>query len=175
VTTDLAAARRYGLTPGEIRRSAAVLMQGVEVNDIWKPARVFDVNVWSTPETRTSLTSIRNLPIRTPSGRTVRLDEVADVRIGPAPNIIKRENVSRKIDVGANIEGRDLGSIIHDVEERIKEVELPPGYRLELIGESAERNAAARKLRLLAIAAAVMIFLLLQAAFGSCGSRPWRS
>jgi CzcA family heavy metal efflux pump len=167
VTTDLAAARRYGLTPGEIRRTAAVLMQGVEVNDIWKPARVFDVNVWSTPETRTSLTSIRNLPIRTPSGRTVRLDEVADVRIGPAPNIIKRENVSRKIDVGANIEGRDLGSIIHDVEERIKEVELPPGYRLELIGESAERKAAARKLRLLAIAAAVMIFLLLQAAFGS--------
>jgi CzcA family heavy metal efflux pump len=167
VTTDLAAARRYGLTPGEIRRAAAVLMQGVEVNDIWKPARVFDVNVWSTPETRTSLTSIRNLPIRTPSGRTVRLDEVANVRIGPAPNIIKRENVSRRIDVGANIEGRDLGSIIQDVENRIEQVELPPGYRLELIGESAERKAAARKLRLLALAAAAMIFLLLQAAFGS--------
>ena len=168
VETDLAAARRYGLSPGEIRRTAAVLMQGVEVNDIWKPARVFDVNVWSTPETRTSLTSIRNLPIRTPSGQIVRLDQVADVRVAPAPNIIKRENVSRKLDVGANLDGsRDLGSIINDVEERIEEIELPQGYRLELIGESAEREAAARKLRLLAIGAAIIIFLLLQAAFGS--------
>jgi CzcA family heavy metal efflux pump len=167
VETKLDAARRYGLTPGEIRRTAAVVMQGVEVNDIWKPARVFDVNVWSIPEVRQSVTSIENLPIRTPSGQFVRLEQVADVRIAPAPNIIRRENISRRIDVGANIEGRDLGSIISDVEKRIEDIQLPRGYRLELIGESAERAAAARKLRLLALAAALVIFLLLQAAFGS--------
>jgi Cu/Ag efflux pump CusA len=167
VETNLAAAARHGLKPGEIRRAAAVLMQGIEVNDIWQPARVYDVTVWSTPETRANLTAIRNLPIRTPSGRVVRLNEVADVRIAPAPNVIKRENVSRRIDVGANIEGRDLGSIVKDVEERVQALRFPIGYRVELIGESAERSAAQRRLRLYALAAALGILVLLQAAFGS--------
>jgi CzcA family heavy metal efflux pump len=168
VEVDLEAAARHGLKPGEIRRAAALLMQGIEVNDIWKPARVFDVSVWSTPETRASLTSIRNLPIRTPSGVTVQLEDVAEVRVEPTPNVIKREKVSRRIDVGANVGGdRDLGSIAADVEERLATVDFPLGYTSELVGESAERDAAQRRLRLFSLAAAVGIFLLLQASFGS--------
>ena len=168
VEVDLEAAGRHGLKPGEIRRAAAVLMQSIEVNDIWKPSRVFDVNVWSTPETRNSLTSIRNLPIRTPNGAIVRLEEVADVRVEPTPNVIKRENVSRRIDVGANVDGgSDLGSIAAEVEERLETVDFPLGYTAELVGESAERDAAQDRLRLYALAAAVVIFLLLQIAFGS--------
>jgi len=168
VEIDLEAAGRHGLKPGEIRRTAALLMQGIEVNDIWKPARVFDVTVWSTPETRNSLTSIQNLPIQTPSGKLVRLEDVADVRIEPTPNVIKREKVSRRIDVGANIRGdRDLGAIAKEVEERLATVDFPLGYTPELIGESAERDAAQSRLRLFALAAALVIFLLLQVAFGS--------
>jgi CzcA family heavy metal efflux pump len=168
VEVDLEAAGRHGLKPGEIRRAAALLMQGIEVNDIWKPARVFDVTVWSTPETRNSLTSIQNLPIQTPSGEIVRLEDVANVRVEPTPNVIKREKVSRRIDVGANITGdRDLGSIAKEVEERLAAVDFPLGYTPELIGESAERDAAQSRLRLFALAAAVGIFLLLQVAFGS--------
>ena len=168
VEVDLEAAARHGLKAGEIRRAAALLMQGIEVNDIWKPARVFDVSVWSTPETRASLTSIRNLPIHTPSGEVVRLEDVAKVRIEPTPNVIKREKVSRRIDVGANVSGdRDLGSIAEDVEERLATIDFPLGYAPELVGESAERDAAQRRLLLFALAAAVGIFLLLQAAFGS--------
>ncbi len=168
IETDLEAAAKHGLKPGEIRRAAAVLMQGIEVNDIWKPSRVFDVNVWSTPETRSSVTSIQNLPITTPSGEIVRLEDVANVRVAPTPNVIKREKVSRRIDVGANISGtRDLGSIAKEVEERLATVSFPLGYTPELIGESAERNAAQNTLRLFALAAAFVIFLLLHVAFGS--------
>ena len=65
VETKLRAARAHGLKPGDIRRAAATLTQGIEVNDIWRPARVFDVNVWSTPETRRSLSRHPALPIDT--------------------------------------------------------------------------------------------------------------
>ena len=167
VEVDVAAARRHGLKPGEVRRTAAAFVQGIEVNDIWGPARVFDVTVWSVPETRHSLTSLRNLPIDTPRGDLVRLGEVADVRVAPTPNVIKREDVSRSLDVGANLEGRDLGSAVRDVERRLEEVKFPHGYRAELLGESAEREAAQTRLWLLAVAAAIAIFLLLQVAFGS--------
>ena len=168
VEVDVGAASRHGLKPGEIRRVAAAMMQSIEVNDIWKPSRVFDVNVWSKPEARDSLTDVENLPIRTPSGETVRLQDVARVRIEPTPNVIKRENVSRRIDIGANLTGdRDLGSIAEEIEERLEAVDFPLGYSPELIGESAEREAAQRRLQLYALAAAVVIFLLLQVAFGS--------
>jgi CzcA family heavy metal efflux pump len=167
VETDLVAARRHGVKPGDVRRAAAALMQSIEVNDIWKPSRVFDVNVWSTPETRHSLTSIRELPIDTPGGGHVRLDDVAEVRIVPAPNVIKREAVSRRIDVTANVGDRDLGSIVADVQKRLQELELPRGYSVQLLGESAEREAAQGRLGLYGLAAAIAIFILLQVAFGS--------
>ena len=90
------------------------------------------------------------------------------MRVAPTPNVIKREKVSRRIDVGANVSGdRDLGSIAKEVEERLTTVDFPLGYTPELIGESAERDAAQGRLRLFALAAAVGIFLLLQVAFGS--------
>jgi Cu/Ag efflux pump CusA len=150
-----------------VRRAAATLVDGVEVNDLWRPARIVDVTVWSTPETRASPLSIAELPIDTPDGGTVRLGDVADIRVAPTPNVIKREAVSRRLDVGGNVQGRDLGSVVHDVEQRLEGVELPLGYRAELIGESAEREAAANRLRYVAIAALLVIFLLIQAAFGS--------
>ena len=167
VTTNLAAAGRHGLKPGDVRRAAAALLQGIEVNDIWRPTRVFDVNIWSKPEARTSLTSIRDLPVDTPSGPQVSLSDVADVRVAPTPNVIRREDVTRRIDVSADVGGRDLGSVVEDVERRLANVELPRGYAAEVLGESAEREAAQGRLRLYGLTAAVVIFALLQVAFGS--------
>lgn len=167
VETNLAAARRHGLKPGDIRRAAATLMQGVEVNDIWKHSRVFDVTVWSTPETRRSLSSIRALPIDTPAGGRVLLGEVADIRVAPTPNVIKHENISRRIDVSADIAGADLGAVVEDVKSALARVDFPRGYHAEVLGESAEREAAQNRLRLLGLAAAAAVFFLLVVAFGS--------
>ena len=167
ITVDVAQAARYGLKPGDVRRAAAIIFAGEEVTDIHRDNKVHDVMVWSTPESRHSLTSVQNLLLDTEEGGHVRLSEIADVRIGPAPNQIKRENASRRMDVQANVRGRDLGSVVRDVEERLEKVSLPLGYHAHLLGEAAERRAAQRNLLMAGAVAAVGIFLLLQAAFKS--------
>jgi CzcA family heavy metal efflux pump len=167
VKVDLAAAQSYGLKPGDVRRAAATLMSGEEVGDLFRDGKAYDVNVWSTPETRTSLTSILDLPIDTPSGGHVRLGDVADVQIAPAQSVIYRENDSRRIDVSTNVEGRDIGSVADDIEEALETIEFPLGYHAEVIGEYAERQAAQNRLFIFAIAAAVGVFLILLESFGN--------
>ena len=144
-------------------------------------ARAYDVHVWSTPETRHSLTDIRNLPIDTPGGGRVRLGDVAEVRIRPTPNVIHREDASRRIDVAANVEGRDLGSVVARRRDGSRRVDFPLGYHAELLGEAAERQGAQSRLLLVRRSPpAIAILLLLQAAFrelapgGAASSSPCR-
>jgi len=165
IEVDLAAAQRSGLKPGDVRRAAAFLLQGEEVGDIYWDGKTYDVNVWSTPETRNSLTDIRELLIDTPTGGHVRLADVADVRIVAAPNVIEREGQSRKIDVSANVRGRDLGSVVHDVEAALQTVDFPLEYHAELFGEYAERQAAQQNLLLAGSVAVIAIFFLLYTSF----------
>jgi CzcA family heavy metal efflux pump len=167
VRVDLAKAESVGLKPGDIRRAAATLVAGTEVSDIHIDGKVWDIMVWGTPETRNSLTSIRELLIDAPNGGHVRLEDVADISIDPTPNAIQREANSRRIDVSLNPSGRDLGAVVADVEDRLAAVDFPLEYHAELLGEYAERQAAQSQLLGLALAALIGIFLLLQAAFGS--------
>ena len=165
VKVDLDAAQRYGIKPGDVRRAAGVLLSGEEVGDLFWDGKAYDVNVWSTPETRNSLTSIRDLLIDTPSGRQVRLGDVAAVTIAPAASVIYRENDSRRIDVAADVHGRDIGTVTREAEERLKQVELPLGFHIEILGEYAERQAAEHHILIAALAAVVFIFFLLNVSF----------
>lgn len=167
VEVDLEQAQRYGLKPGDVRRAAGVLVAGEEVGDIFRGGKAYDVNVWSPPETRTSVTSISNLLLDTPTGDKARLRDVAEVRLVPTPNTIEHENTFRRLDVSANVKGRDLGSVAKDIEANLAAMEFPRGYHAELLGEYAEREAAQDRLLLVAIAAAIAILVLLQASFGS--------
>jgi Cu/Ag efflux pump CusA len=81
--------------------------------------------------------------------------------------VFHHEGLFRNIDVGANVEGRDLGSVVGDLERRLDDVQWPTEFRAELLGEFTERQAAAKRLNVFAIAAAVGIFLLLQASFAN--------
>ncbi len=167
IEVDLAKAQQYGLKPGDVRRAAAFLLQGEEVGDIFIGGKTYDVNVWSTPQTRHSLSDIQNLLIDTPNGGRVRLADVADIRIVPVPNVIEREGQSRKIDVSANVKGRDLGSVADDVEETLNKIEFPLGYHFEIKGEFAERQAAQRNLLMAGGVAVIAIFFLLYTSFGT--------
>ena len=167
VEVDLSAAEQYGLKPGDVRRAAATIMSGIEVSDIHRDGKVYDVMVWSVPEARSDLTSVRELLIDAPSGGHVALGEVASVRVVAAPNVIQREDNSRRIDVEANVRGRDLGSVVGDVERALAGVEFPLEYHAELLGEFAERQAAQRRMITIAVVAAAVIFGLLLASFGS--------
>jgi len=167
VEVDLAKAAVYGLKPGDVRRAASTMVAGEEVGDIFRDGKAYDVMVWSTPETRSNVASISDLPIDTPSGSVVRLGDIANVTIEPEPNVIERENGSRRIDVAANVSGRDLGSVVADVKKVLAGVQFDRGYHAELLGEYKERQDAQNRLFGLAIVAGIAILLLLQTAFAS--------
>jgi CzcA family heavy metal efflux pump len=167
VEVDLNRAAKYGLKPGDVRRAAATLVAGEEVGDVFRDGRVMGVVVWSVPATRNSSSSVANLPIDTPSGVKVRLGDVAKVDMLPNPNAVTREGGSRYIDVATNVEGRDLASVVRDIQQRLETVEVPQGYRFEMLGEYQEQQSAQRSLYTTAIIAAIAILLLLQASFHS--------
>jgi CzcA family heavy metal efflux pump len=167
VQVDLAKARHFGIKPGDVRRAAATLVAGEEVADIFRAGKAYDIQVWSTPRTRQSVTSVEDLLIDTPNGGHVRLGDVATVAVKPTPNVVERTNNSRRIDVGANVRGRDLGSVARQVDSSVKAIQFPRGYDAQVLGEYQERQAAQRRLMFFAIGAAIAILLLLQASFGS--------
>ncbi len=167
VKVDLVKAERYGLKPGDVRRAQAALMSSIEVGDIYTDLKAFDVAIWGKAYLRNDLTNLRELLIDTPGGGHVRLADVADIRIAPTPNEIKRENNSRRIDVLSNVKGRDLGSFVGELEQNLSQVEFPLGYHPELLGENAERQAAQRILILVGLVAVLAIFIILYTSFGS--------
>ena len=167
VEVDMAKAQQYGLKPGDVRRTAAYLMAGIETGDFFTANRIFDVTLMKPPSGRDSLTDLQNLLIDTPSGEQVRLADVARISIVPTPNAINREHMARRLNVEAEVKGRDLGSVIGDVERTLRQVEFPHGYHPELIGEYAERQAAQQRILVAGLAAMIVIYGLLRVSLGS--------
>ncbi len=167
VEVDLGKAQRYGLKPGDVRRAAATMLAGLEVGSLFEQQKVFQVVVWSTPDSRSSLTSIKNLLIDTPSGGHVRLQDVAQVRISPTPTVIERDEVSRRIDIGLNAHGRDPGAVAADIDHKLASTPMPLEYHAEVIGSYQTAETLHRRMFASGLAALVGIFLLLQAAFSS--------
>ena len=131
--------------------------------------KVYQVTVWGVPEVRGDLEAIRNCLIGTPSGGHVMLSEVADITIVPAPNIIKRESASRRIDVTCNVRDRDLGSVAVDIETEVRQVDFERGYHPEFLGEYAAQQASRRQMILMGILALAGIVVLIYSEF-----RAWR-
>ncbi len=167
VEVDLAKAQHYGIKPGDVRRAAATLLSGIQVGNLFEEQKVFEVVVWGTPETRHSLSSVRDLLIDTPGGRQVRLGDVAQVRIMPGVSIIRHDAVRRYLDVVADVQGRDLGAVAADIDSGLKQIQFPLEYHAEVLGDYAGQRATQTRLLILAIAAAIGVFFLLQAAYGS--------
>ena len=131
VKVDLEKAKQYAIKPGDVHRAVCRMVNGQEAGDIHIGNRTWDVHVWSIPEARQSVTNIKEMLVSTPNGQKIELQDVADVHIGPTPNGVYRENLKRKIDIGANVSGdRDLGSVYHDVEAAIAGINFPNEYSL---------------------------------------------
>ena len=113
------AAERFGLTPGHVRRAATTLLRGPKVGEVYRGAE--EVRRRRVGRARASAPTwrpCRICRIDTPTGGQVPLGDVADVLIVPAPNEIKREAASRRLDITCNVKGRDLGSVAREVEEQ---------------------------------------------------------
>jgi Cu/Ag efflux pump CusA len=167
IEVKLDAAKQYGIKPGDVRRAAACLISGFEVGYLFEDQKVFDVVVWGVPETRQSLDNIRNLLIEAPNGSRVQLKDVADVRIVPSPTVINRETVARYVDVAATVSGRAVPAVAAEIQNRINDIEFPLEYRAELSDGPTKRMEARQRAIVTTIAAAIGIFLILQACVGS--------
>lgn len=167
VEVDLAKAQQFGVKPGDVRRTAAYLLAGVEVGQLFYDQKIFEVVVWGTPEVRQDEAAIRNLLIDTPTGSQVRLEEVADVRRVDTPDVVEREGAFRRIDISASVEGRSRSAVAADVNEALSNMSFPLEFRAELLGTYAEKKAAENRLLWLGALAVLGMVLLLQAAFGS--------
>jgi len=168
IEVDLDKAQKVGVKPGDVRRTAAYLMAGEEAGDIHTGRSAYDVNVWTTPANRHSLTSVYNMPIYTPGGKPVALKEVANINIAPVPNAINRENQARRINIEADLkEGYDLAVAMDAVQDALDAVEFPLGYHPEVLGDYAERQSATQRIYWAGLAACLIIFFLLRASLGS--------
>ncbi len=161
------AAERFGLTPGQVRRAVTTLLRGMKVGEVYENQKKFDVVVWSTDKSRADLSALHDLRIDTPSGGQVPLKDVAEIGIVPAPNEVKREGGSRRIDVTCDAKGRDLGSVARDIETAVREMPFDRGYHPEFLGEYAARQASQQRLFSLGLVSLIGILLILYIDFQS--------
>ena len=167
VEVDLTAAETLGIKPGDVRRAAATLLAGIHVGSLFEEQKVFDVVVWSSPETRYNISSLQDLLIETPEGRPVRLGDVASVHLAPNPTVVRHEAVSRTMDVTAGVRGRGLGAVLADIERRIDGIAFPLEHHAEIMGDFDTQQAGKREFIVFAIAAAIGALLIAQASVRS--------
>jgi len=157
-----------GLTPGEVRRQAQTLVAGEKLGEIYRDQKAFDVALWGEPEIRGDQHALADLMIQTPVGAPVRLRDVADVVIVPAPNEIKREDGQRRLDVTLNIASdADLGAVARGVEAAVREVPFATGYHPEILGEYAALKESRSRLWTVGLACLFGILLLVWLEFRS--------
>lgn len=167
IEVDLAKAQQEGVKPGDVRRAAATVLQGIEVGYLFEQQKVFQVVVKGTPETRHSMSNVRNLLIDKPGGGQIRLSDVADVRLSPNQTVITHDDTSRRIDVVADIQGRSLGDVTADIQSAIRGMQFPVEYHAEIPKRFGEQQAAGDLMVWLAAAAAAGILVLLLTVLGS--------
>ena len=140
---------------------------GTTVGRIFDRATAFDLVVKFDPASQADFARLADLPIDTPNGGRVPVRLLADVRREVGPNMILRQNVQRRIVVSSNVAGRDLGSVVQDIQAAVAgEVAMPPGYRVEYGGQFESQQSASQRLLLLGIAVVAGVFMLLVLAFG---------
>jgi Cu/Ag efflux pump CusA len=167
IEVDLEKAAAVGLKAGDVRRDATSLLSGIQVGNLFEEQKVFEVVVWGTPEHRASLSSVQELLVETPSSGLIRLGDIATVRVAASPSVIEREGVMRYMDVTADVRGRDLGSVLADIDAHVANVPFDIEYHAEISSAAMVRQDAQLRLAAVVAGCAVLILLLLQAAFGA--------
>ena len=156
----------YGISIADFNTFVRVNMAGETVSQVYDNGSSFNLVVRAAEHDRCDMERIRDLMIDTPDGRKIPLANVAEVRSAMGPNTINRENVKRKIVISANASGRDLRSVVNDIQKRINsEIKLPEGYHVEYGGQFESEQNASRVLLLASLLSIVVIFLLLYMQF----------
>jgi cobalt-zinc-cadmium resistance protein CzcA len=160
----------YGLSVEAVNQAIAAGFAGAKTGQVFEKERRFDLVVRFQADFRANLDQVRQIFVPTPDGRQVPLDQLADVRLVSGPSQIQRDDAKRRILVGFNVRGRDVQSVVHDVQAQIgRQVHFKPGYYTTYGGQFENLATALQRLLIAVPIALLLIFVLLYATFGSFG------
>jgi Cu(I)/Ag(I) efflux system membrane protein CusA/SilA len=167
VDIDRAAAGRYGLNIADVQEIVSGAVGGDEVGQTVEGLARYPINVRYPREIRDSLEELRTLPVLTPSGQQITLATVATIRVADGPPMLKSENGRPTTWVYIDVRGRDLTSVVSDLQRAIaRNVRLSPGVSLAYSGQFEYLQHAIERLKLVVPATLMIIFLLLYVTFG---------
>ena len=159
---------KYGISLPQFNEFVTVNMAGEVVSQVYEQGKAFNLVVRADEDYRGTMERVKDLMIDDAQGQKVPLSYVADVVSAMGPNTINRENVKRKIVISANTSGRDLRSVVNDIQARVdQQIKLPEGYHIEYGGQFESEQAASRTLLLTSVMSIVVIFLLLYMQFNN--------
>lgn len=168
VNFDRDKARQHGVMIGEAAEHAELAMQGQTVTSIIDGNRLFDVVLRLDDEARQDKEAIGDIPFETLRGNVVPLGLFADIEDAKGPNLINRESVNRRIVVQANTQGRDVVSVVEDIQKLLNDkLELPPGYYVSYGGQFESQQQAQRNILILSVFSLLGMFLALYTHFRS--------
>ncbi|MFN4006424.1 MAG: CusA/CzcA family heavy metal efflux RND transporter [Chitinophagaceae bacterium] len=168
ITYDRAAIAQYQLNIADINRIVNTAFAGQSGGLVFEGEKRFDVVVRLGEQQRQNIDDIKNLLIPLPNGTQIPLHQLADVSIKNGPNQIQREDAKRRIVVGFNVRGRDVQSIVHEVQQKVEQqIKFPAGYYVTYGGTFENLNEAKQRLMIAVPVSLILIFILLFFAFGS--------
>lgn len=170
VKPDRRALSRYGLAVGDVMELVSEGLGGASAGQVINGNERYDIYVRLDERFRHDRETISDLRLQAPSGAWVRLGDVAEVTIASGPPQIRRDDVQRRVVIQANVQGRDMGSVVADIRQAIAEqVDLPTGYSVDIGGQFENQQRAQKRLSLVVPVSLGLIALLLYFAFGSVG------
>jgi Cu/Ag efflux pump CusA len=158
---------RYGLHTDDVAEAVETSFAGATVGRIFDRGAAFDLVVKFDPASSSDFERIGDLPIDTPAGGPVPIRALAEVRREEGANMILRENVQRRIVISCNVSGRDLGSVVREIQSTVGQaVPMPAGYRVEYGGQFESQQSASQRLSILFLGVIAGLFMMLVLAFG---------
>ena len=158
---------RYGLRVRDVAEAVETSFVGTTVGRVFDQGASFDLVVKLDADAQSNFDRLADLPIDTPTGARVPVRLLADVRRETGANMVLREDVQRRMVVQSNVAGRDLGSVVADIQAAVAQsVSLPEGYRVEYGGQFESQQSASERLLALGVVAVVGLFMLLVLALG---------
>jgi HAE1 family hydrophobic/amphiphilic exporter-1 len=169
IKIDRDRAARFGLTVNQVETAVQTATLGQVASRYREAGEEFDIRIRFKEQFRDTIDEIRNIPVATPLGRTVYLDQLAAIDRGTGPIQITHENQSRRVSVTGNIVGRDLGGVVRDIKARLADLEptLPPGYFIEIGGSFEQMSEAFMILAGVFALASLLVYMVMASQFES--------
>ncbi|MDQ3111984.1 MAG: efflux RND transporter permease subunit [Bacteroidota bacterium] len=167
IEVDKEALKRYGMQPGKVAEDLEIFFNGKVTGQIVDGQTYFEVLLRTTDEERSNIENIRNTQLHTPEGNLIPLQQIAKIENTTSINTISHENTQRKISISCNVQGRDLGSAVEEIEKKIDGMKKPEGYYVEYGGQFESQKSASKIIFWLSLFSIAGIFIVLFSYFRS--------